>query len=210
MICFFVFLFFGSLFLSSVGRMIFGSRAVTARRRKPRDRQTDRQRQTDTDRQRQTTRERERHEHSHSVMHTQVSGFKISAVSVFRNSAWLPGRKGTLSRWAQSQVFALVQASEQIVVYPLCMGRKESNLKGRSVFRSEYIASIICMLQGSRCRLGVEVVIASKIDKPWVKMSKMKKIVLTDPEISSCVQKIGGGPPSANTIRHCRASPGQG
>jgi len=86
--------FFGSLFLSSVGRMIFGSRAVTARRRKPRDRQTDRQkdrqRQTDTDRQRQTTRERERHEHSHSVMHTQVSGFKISAVSVFRNSAWLP------------------------------------------------------------------------------------------------------------------------
>ena len=78
--------------------MIFESRAVTARRRKPRDRQTDRQtdrqkdrqRQTDTDRQRQTTRERERHEHSHSVMHTQVSGFKISAVSVFRNSAWLP------------------------------------------------------------------------------------------------------------------------
>ena len=123
---------------------------------------------------------------------------------------WVAGRKGTLSRWAQSQVFALVQASEQIVVYPLCMGRKESNVKGRSVFRSEYIASIICMLQGSRCRLGVEVVIASKIDKPWVKMSKMKKIVLTDPEISSCVQKIGGGPPSANTIRHCRASPGQG
>ena len=76
--------------------MIFGSRAVTARRRKPRDRQTDRQTegQTETDRHRQTEtdnqRERERHEHSHSVMHTQVSGFKISAVSVFRNSAWLP------------------------------------------------------------------------------------------------------------------------
>ena len=70
--------------------MIFGSRAVTARRRKPRDRQTDRR--TDRDRQTETDnqRERERHEHSHSVMHTQVSGFKISAVSVFRNSAWLP------------------------------------------------------------------------------------------------------------------------
>ena len=37
MICFFVFLFFCSLFLSSVGRMIFESRAVTARRRKPRE-----------------------------------------------------------------------------------------------------------------------------------------------------------------------------
>ena len=63
MICFFVFLFFGSLFLSSVGRMIFGSRAVTARRRKPRDRQTDRRtdrdRQTQTDRDRQPERERE-------------------------------------------------------------------------------------------------------------------------------------------------------
>ena len=55
--------FFGSLFLSSVGRMIFGSRAVTARRRKPRDRQTDRRtdrdRQTQTDRDRQPERERE-------------------------------------------------------------------------------------------------------------------------------------------------------
>ena len=61
MICFFVFLFFGSLFLSSVGRMIFGSRAVTARRRKPRDRQTDRQtdRRTDRDRQTQTDRDRQ-------------------------------------------------------------------------------------------------------------------------------------------------------
>ena len=53
--------FFGSLFLSSVGRMIFGSRAVTARRRKPRDRQTDRQtdRRTDRDRQTQTDRDRQ-------------------------------------------------------------------------------------------------------------------------------------------------------
>ena len=40
LICFFVFLFFGSLFLSSVGRMIFESRAVTARRRKPRETET--------------------------------------------------------------------------------------------------------------------------------------------------------------------------
>ena len=50
-------------FFCPVGRMIFGSRAVTARRRKPRDRQTDRRtdrdRQTQTDRDRQPERERE-------------------------------------------------------------------------------------------------------------------------------------------------------
>ena len=48
-------------FFCPVGRMIFGSRAVTARRRKPRDRQTDRQtdRRTDRDRQTQTDRDRQ-------------------------------------------------------------------------------------------------------------------------------------------------------
>ena len=88
MICFFVFLFVGSLFLSSVGRMIFGSRAVTARRRKPRDRQTDRQkdrqRQTDTDRQRQTTRERERGMNIHIVSCTHK--FLASRFQLFLSS----------------------------------------------------------------------------------------------------------------------------
>ena len=88
MICFFVFLFFCSLFLSSVGRMIFGSRAVTARRRKPRDRQTDRQkdrqRQTDTDRQRQTTRERERGMNIHIVSCTHK--FLASRFQLFLSS----------------------------------------------------------------------------------------------------------------------------
>ena len=80
--------FFGSLFLSSVGRMIFGSRAVTARRRKPRDRQTDRQkdrqRQTDTDRQRQTTRERERGMNIHIVSCTHK--FLASRFQLFLSS----------------------------------------------------------------------------------------------------------------------------
>ena len=80
--------FFGSLFLSSVGRMIFGSRAVTARRRKPRDRQTDRQkdrqRQTDTDRQKQTTRERERGMNIHIVSCTHK--FLASRFQLFLSS----------------------------------------------------------------------------------------------------------------------------
>ena len=53
--------------------MIFGSRAVTARRRKPRDRQTDRRtdrdRQTQTDRDRQPERERGMNIHIVSCTH---------------------------------------------------------------------------------------------------------------------------------------------
>ena len=72
--------------------MIFGSRAVTARRRKPRDRQTDRQtdrqkdrqRQTDTDRQRQTTRERERGMNIHIVSCTHK--FLASRFQLFLSS----------------------------------------------------------------------------------------------------------------------------
>jgi len=37
---------------------------------------------------------------------------------------------------------------------------------------------------------------------PMVKMSRLKKIEMSDPEIADCVQKVGGGAPSSNTIRH--------
>ena len=70
--------------------MIFGSRAVTARRRKPRDRQTDRQTegQTETDRHRQTEtdnqRERERGMNIHIVSCTHK--FLASRFQLFLSS----------------------------------------------------------------------------------------------------------------------------
>ena len=95
MICFFVFLFFWFPFSVLCWKndiRIKGSHSKKKEAKRQTDRQTEGQTETDRHRQTETDnqRERERHEHSHSVMHTQVSGFKISAVSVFRNSAWLP------------------------------------------------------------------------------------------------------------------------